>query len=155
LFVECPVIRCFWIQIEIAFFEITGNISDDEKMLGRVGSDLKDPNLSAVNRVILFTCQSIHKSNIENKLPTTKEVALNLIQLYYKENVYFSTKSNKKWDLFYNIWTNLSSCINRIIPFSISNGIPKSILSPRLQEQYKNFQEFLELSEEFKINSDF
>jgi hypothetical protein len=123
LFSECPVIRCFWIQIESLFYDVTGHITDIEKNVGRSGDYNHNPDIIAANHVILLSCQVIHKNNIEQKLPTTKEVAHKLMQLYYKENVYFSTKPKKKWNLFYDIWKNIAVCINKVIPFSIAEPL--------------------------------
>jgi hypothetical protein len=152
LFVDCPVIDCFWKQIQILFLDVTGPISPTERMFGRVSQKPKDPETIATNHVIMITCQVIHKNNINTNLPTTKEVIHSLMQLYFKENIYFSTKSQKKWNYFYEIWRTITKCINKEVPFSVADGIPKPILSQKLQQSAANLQEFLEIANALQEN---
>jgi hypothetical protein len=150
LFEECPVINCFWLQIQDIFFEVTDTIKGVERMLGKLNMNIKDPNVIAANHVIMITAQIINKNNFERKIPTVNEVAHRLIQLYYKENIYFSTKSRKKWDHFIAIWKTISVCINKVISFSLSDGIPEAILSNRIIEQARNLQEFINEADEIQ-----
>lgn len=154
LFTECPVVNAFWLEIELQFYEVTGKIENIEKMLGRFAINPKLPECVAANHVILIACQVIHKYNYENKFPPTKEVVHRLIQLYYKENIFFSTKSRKKWNYFYDVWKNISLCINKTVPFSIADGYPTQILSPRLKALTFNLQQHLELLDEFSDQAD-
>jgi hypothetical protein len=144
LFEECPVINCFWLQIQHIFFEVTGAIIGVERMLGKLNLNFKDPDVIAANHVIMITAQVINKNNFERKLPTVNKVAHRLIQLYYKENIYYSSKSRKKWNHFVAVWKTLSVCINKVIPFSLSDGIPEEILSNRMIEQARKLQEFID-----------
>jgi hypothetical protein len=144
LFDECPVIDSFWLQIQDVFFEVTGAIIGVERMLGKLNLDIKNPDTIAANHVIMISNQVISKNNFEQNLPTIREVVQRLIQLYYKENIYYSSKSKKKWKHFPTVWIPISVCINKVIPFSVSDGIPVEILPDRMIEKARSLQAFID-----------
>jgi hypothetical protein len=144
LFQTCPIITQFWNQVQSNFFEVTGHIRHEEKALRRIQlSNPRNPGLIATNRILMLSCQIIHNNNIVKKLPSVSQLAKKLIQLYYKENVYFSTRTKKQWFHFVDIWVPLAKCIDKVIPFSISEELPKPLLSAATRIRTENLQVFL------------